>query len=289
MERSKSFVKALQELKSLRPQLYSAAEYCEKSCLHSEKIQMVLDNMKDYTVRAFVNAVDHLGTVACKLNALLEQQSLEISSVELKVVSLNQKLLTCQTYTDKEGVRQQRLLAVIPRYHKHYILPNSVNKKAHVSPYNKTKINQSYIQARPHPSAKTLSWHLNSETSSSLKQSSHDQMSSVNAKFSFNASGDLHQSDAEDGSKTNSSVPHLLLQGGNSTASTISQTFAVTGKDYSGGSKHMKPLPSLNRPHLRVRSPAVRSRNMLSSLFAKHKISRLKTGHLQLTGPESRN
>jgi hypothetical protein len=40
MERSKSFVKALQELKNLRPQLYSAAEYCEKSYLHSEQKQM---------------------------------------------------------------------------------------------------------------------------------------------------------------------------------------------------------------------------------------------------------
>jgi hypothetical protein len=40
MERSKSFVKALQELKNLRPQLYSASEYCEKSYLHSEQKQM---------------------------------------------------------------------------------------------------------------------------------------------------------------------------------------------------------------------------------------------------------
>jgi hypothetical protein len=29
----------LQELKNLRPQLYSAAEYCEKSYLHSEQKQ----------------------------------------------------------------------------------------------------------------------------------------------------------------------------------------------------------------------------------------------------------
>lgn len=31
---------SLQELKNLRPQLYSAAEYCEKSYLHSEQKQM---------------------------------------------------------------------------------------------------------------------------------------------------------------------------------------------------------------------------------------------------------
>ncbi|TYI60836.1 hypothetical protein E1A91_D10G131300v1 [Gossypium mustelinum] len=34
------------------------------------------------------------------------------------------KLLTCQTYTNKEGIRQQQLLAFIPRHHKHYILPS---------------------------------------------------------------------------------------------------------------------------------------------------------------------
>nr|KJB43708.1 hypothetical protein B456_007G212800 [Gossypium raimondii] len=34
------------------------------------------------------------------------------------------KLLTCQTYTDKEGIRQQQLLAFIPKHHKHYILPS---------------------------------------------------------------------------------------------------------------------------------------------------------------------
>uniref|UniRef100_A0A6N2MDQ2 Protein ABIL1 n=1 Tax=Salix viminalis TaxID=40686 RepID=A0A6N2MDQ2_SALVM len=115
MERSKSFIKALQELKNLRPQLYSAAEYCEKSYLHSEQKQTVLDNLKDYAVRALVNAVDHLGTVAYKLTDLLEQQALEVSTMEVKVSCLNQQYLTCQTYTDKEGLRQQQLLAFIPK------------------------------------------------------------------------------------------------------------------------------------------------------------------------------
>ncbi|KAE9463096.1 hypothetical protein C3L33_04995, partial [Rhododendron williamsianum] len=85
MERSKSFVKALQELKNLRPQLYSAAEYCEKSYLHSDQKQMVLDNLKDYAVRTLINAVDHLGTVAYKLTDLLDQQSIDVSTMELKV------------------------------------------------------------------------------------------------------------------------------------------------------------------------------------------------------------
>ncbi|KAM7260910.1 hypothetical protein ACFE04_026385 [Oxalis oulophora] len=90
MERSTNFVNALQELKSLRPQLYSAAEYCEKSYLHSEQKEMVLDNLKNYAVRALVNAVDHLGTVAYKLTDLLDQQTLDVSTMDLKLHCVNQ-------------------------------------------------------------------------------------------------------------------------------------------------------------------------------------------------------
>ena len=50
----------------------------------------VLDNLKDYAVRALVNAVDHLGTVAYKLTELLEQQTSDLSSTELKITCLNQ-------------------------------------------------------------------------------------------------------------------------------------------------------------------------------------------------------
>ncbi|KAL7121472.1 hypothetical protein ACP275_02G184100 [Erythranthe tilingii] len=172
IDKSKSFVTALQELKNLRPQLYSAAEYCEKSYLNSDKKQMFMDNLKDYAVRALVNAIDHLGTVAYKLSDVLEQQTLEISSVDSKVTCLNQKLLTCRTYTDKEGLRQQQLLAIIPRHHKHYILPNSV-KKVDFSTHIQTDSRQTaQVKGRLYPSAaKTLSWHLASETKSTMKGS----------------------------------------------------------------------------------------------------------------------
>ena len=50
----------------------------------------VLDNLKDYAVRALVNAVDHLGTVAYKLTDLLDQQTLDVSTMELKVSCVNQ-------------------------------------------------------------------------------------------------------------------------------------------------------------------------------------------------------
>ncbi|KAH0455708.1 hypothetical protein IEQ34_015740 [Dendrobium chrysotoxum] len=46
-KKSKSFVKALQKLKNLRPQLYSAADYYGKPYLHNEQKQMVLDDLKE--------------------------------------------------------------------------------------------------------------------------------------------------------------------------------------------------------------------------------------------------
>ncbi|XP_073366561.1 probable protein ABIL1 isoform X1 [Aegilops tauschii subsp. strangulata] len=162
MERSKSFVKALQELKNLRPQLYSAAEYCEKSYLHSEQKHIVLDNLKDYAVRALVNAVDHLGTVAYKLTDLYEQQVSEVSTVELKVASLNQQVLTCQTYTDKEGLRQQQMIGNATRHHKHYIVPTAGNKR--MQAFSEMQTDAEFdLKPKPYPSEKTLFWHLASE------------------------------------------------------------------------------------------------------------------------------
>ena len=108
----------------------------------------MLDNLKDYTVKALVNAVDHLGTVASKLTDLFDQQSCDVSTMEMRASCVSQvsetvthtdlnvlkvsddqfvfcqQLLTCRTYIDKEGLRQQQLLAVIPLHHKHYILPS---------------------------------------------------------------------------------------------------------------------------------------------------------------------
>jgi hypothetical protein len=50
----------------------------------------VLDNLKDYAVRALVNAVDHLGTVAYKLTDIFDQQSSDVAALDYKVSSLNQ-------------------------------------------------------------------------------------------------------------------------------------------------------------------------------------------------------
>ncbi|XP_078439367.1 ABI-1-like 1 [Wolffia australiana] len=160
MEKSKSFVNALQELKNLRPQLHSAAEYCEKSYLHNEQKQIVLDNLRDYAVRALVNAVDHLGTVAYKLTDLIDQQAVATATAaELKISSLHQRVLAAQCFADEGRLCRQQLLPNCPRHHKHYILPS----------YGRKETSNTHL--RPHPmnapGAKTLSWHLAADSTSS--------------------------------------------------------------------------------------------------------------------------
>ncbi|KAL9253166.1 ABIL1-like protein [Drosera capensis] len=287
MERSKNFVKALQELKNLRPQLYSAAEYCEKSYLNSEQKQMVLDNLKDYAVRALVNAVDHLGTVAYKLTDLLEQQTSDVSTMELKVTSLNQQLLTCQTYTDKEGIRQQELLAIVPRHHKRYVLPNLINKKVHFSPNVQNDPRQTHVQARPRvhpsasPSAKTLSWHLASETKPSLKGSQKSSTCSEGQRNSLESSGEFDFIGNEPGIGKKSSSTHSERSAGSRSplSSIIRQPFGNTHKETSLDSRSLTPFRSFETPTTQaiVRAPS-RGKGVLSSLFVKQKVPKLKAG-----------
>ncbi|KAB2070154.1 hypothetical protein ES319_A08G137800v1 [Gossypium barbadense] len=265
MERSKNFVKALQELKNLRPQLYSAAEYCEKSYLHNEQKQMVLDNLKDYAVRALVNAVDHLGTVAYKLTDLLEQQTLEVSTIELKASCLNQKLLTCQTYTDKEGIRQQQLLAFIPRHHKHYILPNSVSKKVHFSPQVQTDPRQTYLHAKARLQP--------SETKSTLKGTSQTLASNEISKPPASASEVFQLLENGDNARAKSSA--ALFPASNA----LVPSLGITHRELEG-SKPLTAFRSFDNPKRDIIRAPVRSKSVLSSFFVKQKQMKLKAGYV---------
>ena len=56
----------------------------------------MLDNLKEYTVKALVNVVDHLGTVASKLTNLFDQQSSDVSTMELRA--------SCVSQVNKTGI-----------------------------------------------------------------------------------------------------------------------------------------------------------------------------------------
>ncbi|XP_010917115.1 protein ABIL1 isoform X2 [Elaeis guineensis] len=276
MERSKGFVMALQELKNLRPQLYSAAEYCENSYLHNEQKQMVLDNLKDYAVQALVNAVDHLGTVAYKLTDLFEQQTLDVSTVGLKISCLNQKILTCQKYTDKEGIRQQRMFTNTARYHKHYILPNSVSRRMQSSPQLQTDVNLIHVQAKPRPhssgspASKTLSWHLASETNSASDRAPHAVPSTGNVKAPKITAEVFHLLNAEDTAAPMPLSTHLQSASSNPTSSLGLHSFGI--RDPVEPSKPLITFRSFDNPgRLQIYRPPVRSKSLLSAFFAKNK------------------
>ncbi|XP_068660125.1 protein ABIL1-like [Aristolochia californica] len=291
MQRSKNFIKTLQELKNLRSQLYSAAEYCEKSYLHNEQKQMVLDNLKDYAVRAVVNAIDHLGTVAYKLSDLFEQQTLDVLTVDLKISWLNQQMLTCQAYTDKEGLRQQRLSTITPRHHKHYILPNSTNRKVQNCLLKETDLRQKNIQSQPRPSgtpaSQTLSWYLASETKSSLDRALNASDVVLNPKASpktsqvFRVIGSLakscvnsqvfHVIDDRDAPSSTPIAHHLSGEKIPSSA-TLMNTTGAARKDPWEANKSLLAFRSFEQPGRRqISQPPARSKSMLSSFFVNHK------------------
>ncbi|KAE8679543.1 Protein ABIL1 [Hibiscus syriacus] len=275
MERSKSFVKALQELKNLRPQLYSAAEYCEKSYLHNEQKQMVLDNLKDYAVRALVNAVDHLGTVAYKLTDLLEQQTLEVSTIELKTSSLNQKLLTCQTFTDKEGLRQQQLLAFIPTSQALHF----TDKKVHFSPQATTDARQNYFKAKSSlqpsdtPASKTLSWHISSETKSTSKGTSQTLASNEISKPS-GASSEVFRL-VENGNNARKKSAAAPFPASNA----LVPSLGIIQRELEG-SKPLTTFRSFDNPNRQIIRAPVRSKSMLAAFFVKQKAMKLKAGYV---------
>ncbi|KAF2290299.1 hypothetical protein GH714_009436 [Hevea brasiliensis] len=123
MQQSLLFSDSLKDLKNLRTQLYSAAEYFELSYTDDDQKQIVVETLKDYAIKALVNTVDHLGSVTYKVNDLLDEKVDEVSGTEFRVSCIEQRLRTCREYIDHEGLTQQSLMINTPKYHKRYILP----------------------------------------------------------------------------------------------------------------------------------------------------------------------
>ncbi|CAL9040805.1 protein ABIL1-like [Musa acuminata AAA Group] len=245
MERSKSFVMAMQELKNLRPQLYSAAEYCEKSYLRSEQKQMVLDNLKSYAVRAIVNAVDHLGTVAYKLTDLFEQQLLDASTMEMKISCLNQQNFTCQAYGDKDGLSQHQTPARTLRHHKHYILPSQY-------------------------ASNMLSWHVASEANSAANGDPLAAPCTRGVKCYKVNSEVFHLLVAEDPAASLPLSAPLRATSGNVTFDMIPNKSALMGSLKSP--KPISAIKSFDSPGRReICRPPGRSKSMLSAFFNKNK------------------
>ncbi|CAI9774190.1 unnamed protein product [Fraxinus pennsylvanica] len=117
------FSDSLEDLRNIRKQLYSAADYFEFSYISDDQNHIVVNTLKDYAIKALVNTVDHLVSVSCKVNDLLDEKVDEVARTKLRLSCIEQRLRTCQEYTDRGGLSQQSLVINAPKYHKRYILP----------------------------------------------------------------------------------------------------------------------------------------------------------------------
>lgn len=123
MQQSLIFSDTLKDLRSLRKQLYSAAEYFEIAYIKEEQKQIVEDTLKDYAIKALINTVDHLGSVAFKVNNFLDEKMGGMSGMELRLSCLEQRLRTCQEFVNLGGLSQQSLALEAAKHHKRYIFP----------------------------------------------------------------------------------------------------------------------------------------------------------------------
>ncbi|KAG2590204.1 hypothetical protein PVAP13_5NG279800 [Panicum virgatum] len=245
MERSKSFVKALQELKNLRPQLYSASEYCEKSYLHSEQKQMVLDNLKDYAVRALVNAVDHLGTVAYKLTDLYEQQ----------------------------------MTGAARRLHKHYIVPYAGNKR--MQAFSEMQGNADFdTTPRPYSSAKTLQWHLVSEKNSKTNRPDQSEFALGETKTTKPSSSGFRML----GKESSASLLSKHVQSNMTSLDIVSvgvkdqpKTRHLSSFSSFDNPRHLSSFSSFDNPRGRqIQKAPLRTKSMLAAFFVKHRSAKMK-------------
>ncbi|URD73060.1 hypothetical protein MUK42_24154 [Musa troglodytarum] len=92
MDQSLLFSDSLKDLKNLRSQLYSAAEYFELSYATDDHKQFVVNTLREYAIKAVVNTVDHLGSVSFKVTGLLEAKVDEVSGAESRVSCIEQDL-----------------------------------------------------------------------------------------------------------------------------------------------------------------------------------------------------
>ncbi|XP_058724696.1 protein ABIL2-like [Vicia villosa] len=123
MHQTLLFDDSLKDLKNLRTQLYSAAEYFELSYTNDDQKQILVETLKDYAIKALINTVDHLGSVAYKVNDLLDEKVNEVFGEELRLSCVGQRIKTCHAFMDYEGHTQQSLVISTPKHHKRYILP----------------------------------------------------------------------------------------------------------------------------------------------------------------------
>ncbi|KAI3689900.1 hypothetical protein L2E82_47870 [Cichorium intybus] len=117
------FADSLKDLRNVKEQLYSAAEHFEDSYYKNDQKQILLESLKDYISKSLTKTIDHLGSVTYKLNNFLDHNLNQVSTTNLRVLCMEQRLRTCHVYANNVGQSQQTVMTQTLKYPKKYILP----------------------------------------------------------------------------------------------------------------------------------------------------------------------
>lgn len=159
------FSDSLKDLRNLRSQLYSAAEYFEVFYRNNSHRSTVVTSLKDYTVEALVSTVDHLGFVSYKVDNLVSEKADEVNETELRVSSVEQRVRICQQMIDQEGRSQQSLLIRTPKYHRRYILPGPDLVESAIHPVSEPpRYNRQYTSRKMRKSQSSISTPVSRQT-----------------------------------------------------------------------------------------------------------------------------
>ncbi|CAA0825451.1 Protein ABIL2 [Striga hermonthica] len=123
------FADSLKDLKNLRKQLYSAADRFESSYNKTDHNQIVIQLSKDYIAKALVSTVDHLGSVADKLNKSLNERASEFCSANAQLAFIEQRLSVFQEFIGSDAFSRQSLMMENVGHQKHYALQDKDSLK----------------------------------------------------------------------------------------------------------------------------------------------------------------
>ncbi|CAM0880596.1 unnamed protein product [Alopecurus aequalis] len=167
------FSDSLKDLRNLRSQLYSAAEYFEVFYTNNSHRSTVVTSLKDYAVEALVSTVDHLGFVSYKVDNLVNEKADEVNETELRVSSVEQRVRICQQTIDQEGRSQQSLLIRAPKYHTRYILPGAGIVESAIHPVSEPpRYNRQYTGRKMRKSQSSISTPVSRQTTMSVRSQS---------------------------------------------------------------------------------------------------------------------
>lgn len=58
----------------------------------------MVETLKDYAIKAFINTVDHLGSVAHKVNEFLDEKIDDVSELEFRICCIEQVLISIYSH-----------------------------------------------------------------------------------------------------------------------------------------------------------------------------------------------